>query len=110
MRGDVVKISDFGLSINIAHEFNIGTRPYRAPESLLGSTYYNFTIDIWSQQWYYAVFTSQNPTQALHASLERINVEIRVRPHSSTQLTTNSFQAETSPYRLPEALVFTASR
>ena len=47
VRGDVVKISDFGLSINIAHEFNIGTRPYRAPESLLGSTYYNFAIDIW---------------------------------------------------------------
>ena len=27
VRGDVVKISDFGLSINMPHEFNIGTRP-----------------------------------------------------------------------------------
>jgi protein kinase len=52
--GDVIKIADFGLAINIPQEAGkplesyVATRPYRAPELLLGSTDYNLAIDIWA--------------------------------------------------------------
>jgi len=52
--GDVIKIADFGLAINMLYEAGkplqsyVATPPYRAPELLLGSTDYDFAIDIWA--------------------------------------------------------------
>eukprot|EP00253_Pinus_taeda_P005733 PITA_05733 len=54
MSGDVIKIADFGLAMNIPEEAGtplnsyVVTGPYRAPELLLGSTDYDFAIDIWA--------------------------------------------------------------
>jgi protein kinase len=51
--GDILKIGDFGLA-SMLHESNeplqsyVVTRSYRAPELLLGSTDYDFAIDIWA--------------------------------------------------------------
>ena len=51
VNGNIIKIGDFGLAVKIQHEnleSYIGTRLYRAPEVLLGSTDYDFSIDIWA--------------------------------------------------------------
>jgi len=51
---DTIKIADFGLAKNMLHELGkplqsyVWTSPYRAPELLLGSTHYDFAIDIWA--------------------------------------------------------------
>ena len=50
----VLKIADFGCAAEIhnpmqeSHSFYVGTRIFRAPEILLSSTFYNFTIDVWA--------------------------------------------------------------
>eukprot|EP00253_Pinus_taeda_P025329 PITA_25329 len=53
--GKVIKISDFGEATSMTlHESGrpqepyVVTRPYRAPELLLGSTHYDFAIDMWA--------------------------------------------------------------
>ena len=52
--GNIIKIADFGLAKNLLDDVNeplqsyVVTRPYRAPELLLGSTHYDFAIDMWA--------------------------------------------------------------
>ncbi len=50
-----LKIADFGLGTMMTeetsdtpHAFYVGTRPYRAPEMLLGARYYTKKIDVWA--------------------------------------------------------------
>lgn len=51
-RRGVLKIADFGLATSIEAERPLTNRVvtlwYRAPELLLGSTDYGFSIDLWS--------------------------------------------------------------
>jgi serine/threonine protein kinase len=52
-RGNVLKISDFGLAIDShnhdpPYESRVGTIPYTAPEIIKGSTEYGTSVDIWS--------------------------------------------------------------
>ena len=60
---DVLKICDFGLAVHVKsqvkHENYIGTRWYRAPECVLGSTKYDKAIDVFAAGWILLEFFSE---------------------------------------------------
>lgn len=76
--GTSIKIADFGLATRIWNnkplESYVGTRPYRAPQLLLGSTEYGLSNDIWAigvimTELFtgYPIFTGSNALHQLHS-------------------------------------------
>ncbi|XP_037957702.1 cyclin-dependent kinase 1-like [Teleopsis dalmanni] len=62
----VIKVADFGLGRSISPRSRVYTHEvvtlwYRAPEILLGSPYYAFSVDIWSIGCIFAEMSSRKP-------------------------------------------------